>query len=127
MSRRTTSRDLLRRITNPRLLKGSFIALVGYILSPLSWWNDAFVNIPIALALAKLTAYFVKVDLYILFTVYYWLTNVAGLMMMYFGGEMIVTNGTQRGGRSRGIAFSLLLSTLYTVAVILILKVLGIQ
>jgi hypothetical protein len=111
LSRRTTSRDLLRRITNPRLLKGSFIALVGYILSPLSWWNDAFVNIPIALALAKLTAYFVNVDLYILFTIYYWLTNVAGLMMMYFGGEMIVTNGTQRERRSRGIARGLVFKT----------------
>jgi len=29
-------------------IKSFFIAVVGFVLSPLSWWNDLFVNIPLA-------------------------------------------------------------------------------
>ena len=31
-----------------RKIKGGVVAMIGFLLSPLSWWNDAFVNIPIA-------------------------------------------------------------------------------
>jgi hypothetical protein len=27
---------------------GAVVAALGFVLSPLSWWNDLFVNIPIA-------------------------------------------------------------------------------
>ena len=37
-----------------RKLGGSVLAFVGFMLSPLSWWNDAFVNIPLALLFAWL-------------------------------------------------------------------------
>ena len=28
--------------------------IIGYVLSPASWWNDAVVNIPLALAIAEI-------------------------------------------------------------------------
>lgn len=28
-------------------LRGSFLLGIGYMLSPLSWWNDLFFNLPI--------------------------------------------------------------------------------
>ncbi len=31
-------------------LRGSVIVGIGYMLSPLSWWNDLVFNLPIALA-----------------------------------------------------------------------------
>jgi len=37
-----------------RKLKGGFLATVGFILSPFSWWNDLVVNIPIAYGIGYL-------------------------------------------------------------------------
>ena len=31
-----------------RIAKGGILAIIGWILSPLTWWNDPLVNIPIA-------------------------------------------------------------------------------
>jgi len=32
----------------PRWLTGGVLTTLGFIRSPLSWWNDLFVNLPIA-------------------------------------------------------------------------------
>jgi len=32
-----------------RKVTGGILGLVGFMLSPLSWWNDLFVNVPLAL------------------------------------------------------------------------------
>ena len=29
-----------------RRVAGGFLGFIGYMLSPLSWWNDLFVNVP---------------------------------------------------------------------------------
>ena len=31
--------------------KGVILGIIGYTLLPLSWWDDAFVNIPLAYGL----------------------------------------------------------------------------
>ena len=41
-----------------RKVSGSILAVIGFMLSPLSWWNDAFVNFPLALGFAWLVAAF---------------------------------------------------------------------
>jgi hypothetical protein len=105
------------------LLKGSLITIVGYILSPLSWWNDAVVNIPIALALAKITTLIIKVDFYKLFVLYYWFTNFVGLIMMYMGGEIAIRGDNKK--KLKDIVISLIFSVVYTLVVTLILKILG--
>ena len=30
---------------------GGLLGFIGFLLSPLSWWNDLFVNVPLAVAL----------------------------------------------------------------------------
>ena len=37
-------------------ITGGIIGTVGYLLSPLSWWNDLYFNIPIAYATAWLVS-----------------------------------------------------------------------
>lgn len=36
------------------LIKRSLSATVGYLLSPFSWWNDLYINFPIAYGMAYL-------------------------------------------------------------------------
>ncbi len=59
-----------------------FIAVAGYILSPLSWWNDLLVNIPLALLLARPFSGWLYVPA---FTLAYWLTNLLGFMLLHHG------------------------------------------
>ncbi len=127
MSKKVRLKDLtrtLKLLKEPRVIKGSLLAVVGYILSPLSWWNDAIVNIPIALALAKLTNILFHINIYALFAIYYWLTNVAGLLMMYMGGSMVVKRS--KSGKKE-ILYSVIFSILYTIIVLLILKIINVR
>ena len=39
-----------------RRLGAGIIAFIGYILSPLSWWNDTFINLPLAWLFASLVS-----------------------------------------------------------------------
>jgi hypothetical protein len=65
------------------------VFFIGWILSPLTFWNDAFVNIPIAYLLANLFIRFFPVDFLFAVVIFYWLSNFAGIVMMYFSGKDI--------------------------------------
>ena len=61
-------------------------AVVGYLLSPLSPWNDAFVNVPVAVAVAYLFE-LLRQGLFVVgFAVGYALSNVLGLVLLAAAG-----------------------------------------
>lgn len=65
--------------------KYTLVGVVGFILSPLSWWNDPFVNIPLAYLFA-LPFDLISRRLFVpALVVGYWLTNIAGLVLMHAG------------------------------------------
>ena len=69
---------------------GVVLVTVGYILSPASWWNDAFVNIPIAYIFAWAAS---KISPHLFLPVMvlaYWGTNVTGFLMMHIGATYIL-------------------------------------
>ena len=61
-----------------RKVTGGVLAMIGFMLSPLSWWNDLFVNVPLALAFAWLVSLFYKPAFAASLVIGYWLTNVLG-------------------------------------------------
>jgi len=75
-----------------RRVKGGLLALVGFLLSPLSWWNDLFVNVPLAFAFAWIVSLFSASASTASFVIGYWLTNVLGLVLMQKGAKMALTN-----------------------------------
>jgi hypothetical protein len=60
-----------------RKVAGGVLAMVGFMLSPLSWWNDLFVNVPIAIGLAWLASLVYKPAFATALLLGYWLTNGA--------------------------------------------------
>ena len=59
------------------------IFFVGWLLSPLTWWNDAFINIPLSYLLASaLYGYWSGLSFGWLMLGSYWFTNAVGLAMM---------------------------------------------
>src|SRR5437879_10644200 len=70
-----------------RKLTGGAVAMIGFMLSPLSWWNDLFVNVPIALAFAWAVSFLYKPAFEASLIVGYWLTNVLGFILMHKGAQ----------------------------------------
>jgi len=104
-----------------RKITGGVIAVVGYVLSPLSWWNDAFVNIPLALAFAWVVALIYKPAFEVGWVIGYWITNVLGMVMMHKGAQKMIrkedrTYSWRDGVRDVGI------SILYTGLIVLLIK-----
>ena len=74
-------------MVSKRKVAGGFLAFVGYMLSPLSWWNDAFVNLPLAAAFAWVVSAFYPPAFGTAVVVGYWLTNVLGFVLMHKGAQ----------------------------------------
>ena len=98
------------------------VFFIGWMLSPLTFWNDAFVNIPIAYLLASLVVRFIKADFLFLVLVFYWLSNGSGILMMYLSGKSIIQD---KNSRLKALV-TLLITVLIYSSIIIILNKTGI-
>ncbi len=98
---------------------GAFLFLVGYLLSPLTWWNDALVNLPIAWAVASAAAWLYPPLFTTALVVAYWGTNLAGLLLMGTGGARAAA-GQLRGRTGRWLIVG---SMAYTIAILALVRV----
>ena len=73
-----------------RKVAGGVLAVVGFMLSPLSWWNDLFVNVPLALAFAWVVSLLYKPAFEASLILGYWLTNVLGFVLMHKGAQKML-------------------------------------
>jgi protein-S-isoprenylcysteine O-methyltransferase Ste14 len=102
-------------------LAGGLMAVVGFILSPLSWWNDAFVNLPLAYLFANGVGLISRRLFGPALVVGYWLTNIAGIWLMARGSAR-ATGPAERRSRRRELAASLIAATGYTILVVLLVR-----
>ncbi|MDN7023890.1 hypothetical protein FGU65_03110 [Methanoculleus sp. FWC-SCC1] len=109
--------DLKSLVKSPkRKVRGGILATIGYILSPLSWWNDLFVNIPLAYVFA-IPFGMVSEDLFLpAMIVGYWITNIAGFILLHKGVVDIATSEEKEYTR-KDFLKDLLISILYTAVI----------
>jgi hypothetical protein len=105
-----------------RKVAGGVLAFVGYMLSPLSWWNDLFVNVPLALGFAWVVSLFYKPAFTSSLVLGYWLTNVIGFILMHKGAQKILSE-KQRPYSRRDLLRDVGISLLYTVLIVVLVKV----
>ena len=108
------------RITK-RKVSGSTLAFVGFMLSPLSWWNDLFVNWPLALACAWVVSWFYKPAFTASLILAYWLTNLLGFVLMQKGGAKIISEEDKPYSR-KCLCRDLAISLLYTLLIVALVK-----
>ena len=104
-----------------RKLTGGTLAVIGFMLSPLSWWNDLVVNVPLALVFAWLVSLFYPPAFKACVIVGYWLTNVLGFVLMHKGAQKMLSNEEQKYSR-RDLLRDVGISLLYTALILLLLK-----
>ena len=87
------------------------------MLSPLSWWNDVFFNLPIAYGFGYLVSW-LNPDWFLPGTVAgYWLSNVIGIVMMQVGITDVLWSDRQRNLK-RDMLWGVVGSTAYTVIIV---------
>jgi hypothetical protein len=104
-----------------RKISGGMVAFVGFLLSPLSWWNDLFVNVPLAVAFAWLVSLVYKPAFTMALIVGYWLTNVIGFVLMQKGAETMIRDKTGKYSR-RDLLRDVGISLGYTIIIVLLVK-----
>jgi len=105
-----------------RKVAGGFLAVVGFMLSPLSWWNDLFVNVPMALAFAWIVSLIYKPAFEVSLLVGYWLTNVLGFVLLHKGAQKMLSE-EERKYSARQFLRDVGISMLYTILILVLIKV----
>ncbi len=102
---------------------GGVHAAVGYLQSPGSWWNDLFVNIPIAYAFGALFG-LVSEELFLPAMVAgYWITNILGLVLMHRGAKTILSKKSRTRYSRRDLLADMAVSVVYTIIVVVLAAV----
>jgi hypothetical protein len=95
--------------------------VVGYLLSPLCWWNDLVINLPLALGFGYLASRPWPDALVPMTGVGYWLTNVVGFVLMQQGAVTALQKDEQ-GSKRQSLRNGLITSTVYTVAIVALIQ-----
>lgn len=93
------------------------VFFIGWLLSPLTFWNDIFVNIPISYLVASFLARFTHINFGVLVVACYWVSNIVGLVMMYISGKNIAHQGKGMAREIFGIVAAIVI---YSVALLLL-------
>jgi hypothetical protein len=104
------------------------VGFIGFMLSPLSWWNDLFVNVPLALAFAWVISLFYKPAFEVALIVGYWLTNVLGFVLMHTAAKtMLGSDQTPKKYGRKDLFKDFGISLLYTLLIVVLVKLKIIQ
>jgi len=95
------------------------VFFIGWMLSPLTFWNDVFVNIPISYLCASLAIKFIKADFLFLVLVFYWISNGIGILMMYLSGKSIMQD---KSNRLQALETLLITVIIYSIIIIILGK-----
>jgi len=97
-------------------IHGSIMASAGFLLSPLSWWNDLYVNIPIAYGLAWLAGFITDKRYFGVWMIFfYWLSNLAGFLLIHRGIAVALrTDNGEPGLLKRSLLLDVSVSIIYT-------------
>lgn len=98
------------------------MAFIGFFLSPLSWWNDAFINIPLAVGFGWVVSLIYPRAFEGAVVIGYWLTNIVGLVLLPKGAKQALGSGDTRPYSRRELIKDLAISLLYTAVIIALVK-----
>ncbi len=105
-----------------RKLRGGLLFGLGYLLSPLCWWNDLIFNLPVAYGFGYLCHWLVK-DWFIPGAIAgYWLSNIAGILLMQFGVVDVFQNKTEGHNFKKELLTGIVSSTAYTLLILTLVQ-----
>ncbi|MEH1841340.1 MAG: hypothetical protein V7L20_21925 [Nostoc sp.] len=103
-------------------LRGGFFLVLGYLLSPLCWWNDLLFNLPIAYGFGYACSLLSPKLLLPCSIIGYWLSNIMGILLMQFGSKDIFQKEPQEHNLKKELVTGLISSTAYTLLIMLLIQ-----
>ena len=101
-------------------LRGGFLLVIGYLLSPLCWWNDLVFNLPVSYCFGYICAWFSPNLFFPGLIIGYWLSNIVGILLMQ-AGALDVFQQSERNLKKE-LLTGLATSTLYTLAIVALIQ-----
>ncbi|MEG3955822.1 hypothetical protein [Microcoleus sp. herbarium2] len=99
-------------------IRGGLLLAIGYLLSPLCWWNDIFFNLPIAYAFGYIFSWLSPDLLFPCTIVGYWLSNIAGILLMQLGTLDVLTDKPKEKNLKKELLTGLVSSTAFTLVIV---------
>ncbi|BAZ48823.1 hypothetical protein NIES4103_14330 [Nostoc sp. NIES-4103] len=103
-------------------LRGGFFLVLGYLLSPLCWWNDLLFNLPIAYGFGYVCSLLSPKLLVPGSIIGYWLTNIVGILLMQLGSADVFQKESKQRNPKKELLTGLISSTIFTVVVIVLIQ-----
>ena len=103
-------------------LRGGFFLVIGYLLSPLCWWNDLFFNLPIAYFFGYVCSLLSPNLLLPCSILGYWLSNIAGILLMQVGAVDILQGQPKERSLKKELLTGLVSSTIYTLVILALVQ-----
>lgn len=120
------AQSLLQQLTQlrwqdltPKRIRGGLLVAIGYLLSPLCWWNDLVFNLPVAYAFGYLCSWLNADWLLPGAIVGYWLSNLIGIVMMQFGAIDVLDKARNF---KKDLWTGFVTSTVYTLAILALVQ-----
>ncbi len=99
-------------------IRGGLLLAIGYLLSPLCWWNDIFFNLPIAYAFGYICSWLSPDLLFPCTIVGYWLSNIVGILLMQLGTLDVLVDKPKEKNLKTDLLTGLVSSTAFTVVIV---------
>lgn len=99
-------------------VRGTALLVIGFLLSPLSWWNDLFFNLPLAYGFGYICSLFFP-NLFLPSAIAgYWISNILGILLMQLGAFDVIQNDNQKPNLKKELLTGAVSSTIYTCVIL---------
>jgi hypothetical protein len=103
-------------------LRGGFLLVIGFLLSPLSFWNDLFFNLPIAYFFGYLCS-LLSPDLLLPCSIAgYWLSNIVGILLMQVGAVDVFQDKPKERNLKKELLMGVVSSAVYTLVILALIQ-----
>lgn len=103
-------------------LRVLLLLAIGWLLSPLCWWNDLVINLPLAYGVGLLVKQFRPEWFAGGLIAGYWLSNVVGIVLMQTSALEVFQEPGQPSNLRRELLWGLVTSTVYTLVVFVLVQ-----
>ncbi|MBW4563926.1 MAG: hypothetical protein KME32_22850 [Mojavia pulchra JT2-VF2] len=103
-------------------LRGGFFLVIGYLLSPLCWWNDLVFNLPIAYFFGSICSLLAPKLFMPCVIIGYWLSNIIGILLMQAGAIDVFQKHPQERNLKKELFTGLVSSSVYTFFILLLIQ-----
>lgn len=104
-----------------QVLKSGILGFIGFLLSPLSWWNDIFVNVPLAYVFSYVVCALInifvdvqKIIFVAFFILGYFITNLIGFLLLHYS----IANLTNK--QKFSLKSQVVVSLFYTILIVVL-------